>query len=169
VPPIRYVTDDDHDAIRPRSSRQRTNRYSRGNDEPGPATPAMPRRRRDDGRESFKCGACRAFIGPTVSGGRHRNHCPLCLVSRHVDERRPGDRASLCRALMSPVGTFFRPNGEQVVLHQCRGCGTERHNRIAADDHPIALLHLPLVPPRVGRRRDRVPVHPAEDETAATG
>ncbi len=71
---------------------------------------------------------------------------------------------------MSPVGTFFRPNGEQVVLHQCRGCGIERHNRIAADDHPITLLHLPLVPPRVGRRRDLVPIAPAkEDETAATG
>ena len=39
------------------------------------------------GQESFKCGHCRAFIGPTIAGGRHRNHCPLCLYSRHVDLR----------------------------------------------------------------------------------
>jgi RNHCP domain len=112
---------------------------------------ARPRTRANE-RGSFKCGRCRAFVGPTVSGGRHRNHCPLCLTSRHVDDRRPGDRASPCRALMPPVGTFFRPKGEQVVLHRCNGCGVERHNRIAADDNPLALLRLPLVPPRLGGR-----------------
>ena len=116
------------------------------------APPAPVKHRRPDGQESFKCGQCRAFIGPTVSGGRHRNHCPLCLVSRHVDDRRPGDRASACRALMSAVGVFARPKGEQVVLHRCRGCGLERHNRIAADDNPTALLRLPPVPPRLGGR-----------------
>ena len=122
--------------------------------------PPRPRTRAD-GRESFKCGRCRAFVGPTVSGGRHRNHCPLCLTSRHVDDRRPGDRASLCRALMAPVGTFFRPTGEQVVVHRCNGCGVERHNRIAADDSPLALLRLPLVAPREGRR------HATADEAIA--
>ena len=109
-----------------------------------------PKQRRPDGRESFKCGHCRAFIGPTVSGGRHRNHCPLCLTSRHVDGKRPGDRASPCRALMTAIGVFNRPKGEQVVLHCCRGCGVERHNRIAADDNPLALLRLPPVAPRLG-------------------
>jgi hypothetical protein len=109
------------------------------------------RRHRDDGRESFKCGHCKAFIGPTVSGGRHRNHCPLCLYSRHVDGPRPGDRASTCRALMVPVGTFNRPKGEQAIVHRCLGCGLERHNRVAADDNILACLRLPLVAPRLGR------------------
>ena len=128
---------------------------------PDPADPPPPRpRRRADGRESFKCGRCRAFVGPTVSGGRHRNHCPLCLTSRHVDDRRPGDRASPCRALMAPVGVFSRPKGEQVILHRCNGCGLERHNRVAADDHPLALLRLPPVPPRLGGHR------PAAEEEA---
>ena len=122
---------------------------------------APVRRRRPDGRESFKCGRCRAFVGPTVSGGRHRNHCPLCLTSRHVDARRPGDRASPCRALMPPVGVFSRPKGEQVILHRCGGCGLERHNRIAADDNPAALLRLPPVAPRLGGRP------PTEEEAIA--
>lgn len=119
-------------------------------DEPPPPRP----RARADGRETFKCGRCRAFVGPTISGGRHRNHCPLCLTSRHVDLRRPGDRASPCRALMAPVGTFFRPKGEQVVLHRCNGCDLERHNRVAADDNPLALLRLPPVAPRRGAKAD---------------
>jgi hypothetical protein len=155
--------DDADDFDRPAPRRARTPRRDRDRDRGQPAfRPAPPKRRPADGRESFKCGACRAFVGPTPSGGRHRNHCPLCLASRHVDGRRPGDRASACRSLMAPVGTFFRRKGEQVVLHRCRGCGLERHNRVAADDNPLALLRLPLVPPRLGRRWVVAPEgHPA--------
>ena len=32
------------------------------------------------------------------------------------------------------MGVFARPNGEQVLVHRCLGCGFERHNRIAGDD-----------------------------------
>lgn len=110
--------------------------------------PPKPKRRANE-RGEFKCGRCRAFIGPTVSGGRHRNHCPLCLASRHVDRSRPGDRLSDCGGMMPAVGTFFRSNGEQMVLHRCNGCGIERQNRIAADDNQLALLRLEVVqPPR---------------------
>jgi hypothetical protein len=84
-------------------------------------------------------------------GGRHRNHCPLCLTSRHVDRRRPGDRASPCRALMPAIGVTYRCDGEQMVVHRCNGCGIERQNRVAADDNPIALLRLP--PVTTARRR----------------
>jgi len=35
------------------------------------------------------------MVGPTLGGGRHRNHCPFCLHSRHVDDARPGDRVAL--------------------------------------------------------------------------
>jgi hypothetical protein len=108
--------------------------------------PFHPRTRANE-RKPFKCGRCRAFVGPTVSGGRHRNHCSLCLTSRHVDLRRPGDRASPCRALMPAIGVAFRPNGEQLVVHRCNGCGIERQNRVAADDNPLALLRLPPVTP----------------------
>ncbi len=96
-----------------------------------------------EGRESFKCVHCRAFIGPTVSGGKHRNHCPLCLYSRHVDGGRPGDRASDCGAKMAPVARFTRPNGEPMILHRCLGCGFERNNRLAADDNMYLFEELP--------------------------
>ncbi len=94
-------------------------------------------------RKPFRCGRCRSMVEPPASGGRHRNHCPFCLTSRHVDRRRPGDRECDCRALMAPVGTAFRPDGEQLVVHRCNGCGTVRRCRIAADDDPAMLLRLP--------------------------
>jgi hypothetical protein len=97
--------------------------------------------------EPFKCRNCRAFIGEPPSGGRQRNHCPLCLYSLHVDDKTPGDRASDCRSLMAPIGVFYRRNLEQVLVHRCLGCDTVRYNRIAADDNPILLVELPVVEP----------------------
>ena len=36
---------------------------------------------------------------PANAGSDHRNHCPNCLSSLHVDEE-PGDRASDCGGIM---------------------------------------------------------------------
>ena len=113
--------------------------------------------------EEFKCGHCKTFVGPPVSGGRHRNHCPLCLHSKHVDRKQPGDRLSECRSLMAPAGTYFRRNGEQVIVHRCLGCNVERHCRVAADDHIIACMRLELMEPYAGN----VPGRDAVEELLA--
>lgn len=110
-------------------------------------------RRNPEQSDSFRCRHCGLYAGPLRSGGHHRNHCPYCLHSLHVDGRRPGDRASDCRSRMAPVGVFTRPNGEQVLVHRCLGCGFERHNRIAGDDDVAAVMRLPLVAPRLGNVR----------------
>lgn len=102
-------------------------------------------RKRVEVSEGFKCRHCRNFIGIPPSGGRNRNHCPLCLYSLHVDGKTPGDRASDCRSSMQPIGVFYRPKGEQMVVHRCLGCGFVRYNRIAADDNPIVLAELPVL------------------------
>jgi hypothetical protein len=81
-------------------------------------------------------------IGPARS---HRNHCPRCLWSRHVDNK-PGDRASPCRAPMKPIGIEVRPSGEWVIIHRCTACATLRTNRVAGDDREVALLALALRP-----------------------
>ncbi len=104
--------------------------------------------------QSFKCGHCKRFVGALPSGGRQRNHCPYCLYSRHVDEKRPGDRASSCNALMAPIGAFQRPNGEHCIVHRCLGCGFERFNRIGADDDFDLVLALPVVAARSARGDD---------------
>lgn len=88
-------------------------------------------------------------------GGKHRNHCPYCLYSRHVDGGVPGDRASTCRSSMEPIGAFERRNGEHVVVHRCLACRFERHNRIASDDDFALVMSLPDI--------ERRPSRPAEE------
>ena len=51
---------------------------------------------------------------------------------------------------MAPVGVFLRLSGEQVIVHRCLGCGFERHNRVAADDNPLAVMRLPLLEAQTG-------------------
>ncbi len=101
--------------------------------------------------EVFKCRHCRQYVCPVPYGGQHRNHCPFCLHSRHVDDRVPWDRASPCGMKMAPLGAFQRPDGEHVIVHRCLACGIERFNRIAADDDFTRVLDLPVVPPRTSR------------------
>lgn len=143
---------DQHDVRRRTRQRADARRTRLPADEPPQRSPL--RGKGHEPAQSFRCGHCKRFIGPLPSGGRQRNHCPYCLYSRHVDDKRPGDRASACRSLMVPTGAFQRPNGEHVLVHRCLGCGFERFNRIAADDDFELVLALPVVPPRSARDVD---------------
>lgn len=127
--------------------RSRMRKQQRTAAAPRRARTRLTRPPRTEADQAFKCGHCRQFIGAPIAGGRHRNHCPNCLFSRHVDGTRPGDRRSDCHALMMPVGIIARRNGEQAILHRCLGCGKEGPNRIAVDDNPVALMKLPPVAP----------------------
>jgi hypothetical protein len=111
------------------------------------ARPRFVRKQRASTGEVFKCRHCHRFVCPPAYGTHHRNHCPFCLFSRHVDDRRPGDRISACGGSMEPIGSFQRPNGEHVLVHRCLACGLERFNRIAADDDFDLVLALPSLPP----------------------
>ena len=91
--------------------------------------------------ESFTCKVCGSLVVPEGAGSRHRNHCPKCLSSVHVDNE-PGDRASLCQGIMEPVSVWVRKGGEWAIIHRCRMCGTLSSNRIAADDNPALLMSI---------------------------
>lgn len=91
--------------------------------------------------DSFICKVCGAPVSPQDTGSRHRNHCPHCLSSVHLDNR-PGDRASLCKGIMDPVAVWARGNEEWALIHRCRTCGTLHSNRIAADDNEALLLEI---------------------------
>lgn len=95
--------------------------------------------------DSFTCRACGRLVVPTGAGTGHRNHCPNCLCSLHVDEE-PGDRAANCGGIMEPVAVWARKNGEWALIHRCRGCGTFRSNRVAADDNPMKLMSIAVKP-----------------------
>ncbi|MFJ4686628.1 RNHCP domain-containing protein [Streptomyces sp. NPDC091377] len=94
----------------------------------------------------FRCVACRLDVSADAPGTAHRNHCPYCLASLHVDRRIPGDRASQCRGRMEALGMSVRPDGEWMIIHQCRTCGELSANRIAGDDNALSLVRLAVRP-----------------------
>ncbi|MEU7163908.1 RNHCP domain-containing protein [Streptomyces morookaense] len=96
--------------------------------------------------DDFRCVNCRLDVSLDAPGTAHRNHCPNCLASLHVDRRIPGDRDSDCRGRMEALCMFTRPDGEWMVVHQCLTCGELSANRIAGDDNPLVLVRLALKP-----------------------
>jgi len=98
---------------------------------------------RDKG--SFTCVHCKCTIPFQSFGTKQRNHCPLCLWSRHVDDK-IGDRRSPCAQPMEPISIATKADGEWSIVHRCIGCGQLRTNRIAGDDDELALLALALRP-----------------------
>lgn len=94
---------------------------------------------------SFRCGHCSLDVSTDAPGTAHRNHCPNCLWSRHVDQS-PGDRAADCGSLMEPIAISVRGEGEWVLIHQCTGCEALSLNRTAGDDSPLLLLRIAVTP-----------------------
>jgi len=91
--------------------------------------------------DDFICLQCGYAVSSQPWGTQHRNHCPHCLWSRHVDMR-PGDRACLCKGAMEPIALWQKPDGELMILHRCRTCGMIKANRLAGDDNHDALQVL---------------------------
>ncbi len=71
-----------------------------------------------------------------------RNHCQLCLFSRHVDLQIPGDRASDCLGLLEPVGLDQSGKKGFIILHKCLKCGHESRNLTSPDDNFDAIIKL---------------------------
>ncbi|MGH9185323.1 MAG: RNHCP domain-containing protein [Acidimicrobiales bacterium] len=101
--------------------------------------------RRTRARSSFRCRRCGLDVPLDAPGTAHRNHCPTCLWSRHLDDT-PGDRASACGSTMEPVAVTVRGDGEWVLIHRCTGCGVLHLNRTAGDDNPLVLVRIAALP-----------------------
>lgn len=91
--------------------------------------------------DDFICVHCGMPVCGLAWGTKHRNHCPHCLHSRHVDMR-PGDRACLCKGEMQPIALWQKADGELMILHRCQTCGMIKANRAAGDDNLLALQAL---------------------------
>jgi transcription elongation factor Elf1 len=108
--------------------------------------------------QAFTCIHCDLLVvcTPEVAGVLNRNHCPICLWSRHMDWREPGERRANCRAPMEPVGLTLKRSrnkyarerdGELMLIHRCTKCGKLVLNRIAADDCTDRIAALGAQPP----------------------
>ncbi|MDO8551104.1 MAG: RNHCP domain-containing protein [bacterium] len=105
-------------------------------------------------KDGFICLNCKKYVQEKGHiGTAHRNHCPFCLWSKHVDKDTPGDRRSLCQGKMEPIGLTFKKElpdkygkgdekGELMIIHKCLLDGKISINRVAGDDDPLKILDL---------------------------
>ena len=96
-------------------------------------------------QDRFRCSNCNEWVAEGGAGSRHRNHCPWCLHSLHLDDG-PGDRSADCGGIMEPIAVWVRKDGEWALVHRCTRCGALGSNRIAADDNLPLLLSLAARP-----------------------
>lgn len=90
----------------------------------------------------FKCSNCGKNVSSSGHfGSSHRNHCPHCGYSVHVDDFK-GDRKSGCLSLMKPVALAFKSNEEICLVHKCLKCGKVNYNRIASDDDTGMIIDI---------------------------
>ena len=115
-------------------------------------------------KDSFTCKVCGRLVVSAGAGSDHRNHCPNCLSSLHLDIE-PGDREANCGGIMEPVGVWVRKNGEWAIIHRCRICGHLSSNRVAADDNPMKLMSIAMKP----LSQPPFPLEKIEEMTALMG
>lgn len=96
-------------------------------------------------KDVFTCKVCGRLVVPDGAGSDHRNHCPNCLSSLHLDME-PGDREADCGGIMDAIAVWVRKNGEWAIIHRCRRCGHISSNRVAADDNPMKLMSIAMKP-----------------------
>lgn len=87
--------------------------------------------------EAFTCESCKAAVLP-LGKGTYRDHCPLCLYSKHVDND-PGDRLASCQGLLKPSGIDTKSGGF-VILYECMKCRKKHRNKAAPDDDVVGFL-----------------------------
>ena len=92
---------------------------------------------------SFSCEHCGVEVSLDAPGTTHRNHCPSCLWSRHLDRNVPGDRKADCAGGMEPIAVTVRGEGRWVLIHRCTNCGRLRLNKTAGDDN-VMMIGIPL-------------------------
>jgi len=102
--------------------------------------------------KSFICKNCGKRVNKEAMGTHHRNHCPFCLWSLHVDREVAGDRDDICHGLMEPIGLTFKhegvdkygqkKQGELMLVHRCQRCGKVSINRVAGDDDSKKIMEV---------------------------
>jgi hypothetical protein len=95
---------------------------------------------------SFTCEHCGVEVSLDAPGTSHRNHCPACLWSRHLDRNAPGDRKADCAGGMEPIAVTVRTDSRWVLIHRCTNCGRLRLNKTAGDDNMLLLMQLAALP-----------------------
>ena len=103
---------------------------------------SIARKIRQEEGGGFRCSHCKQWVVINeYMGTANRNHCNICLWSKHVDIKK-GDRRADCQGGMRPIGLTFRTEvrGEIMLIHECATCAKLSINRIAADDREAQVI-----------------------------
>ena len=91
--------------------------------------------------ETFVCEWC-GWLNPLSL--RIRDHCAVCLRSKHLDIV-PGDRAANCQSIMHPTSLWLE-HGEIRIEYLCSGCSHQHQIWSHPEDqvpHSLSVLDLP--------------------------
>ena len=87
----------------------------------------------------FKCINCGVMVPPLFMSSR--DHCNICLHSRHVDIN-PGDRANECRGMLKPISITVDGKKGYVITYKCGTCQSIINNKAAEDDNFEEILRI---------------------------
>lgn len=90
--------------------------------------------------EDFICENCGAKV--SKSDYTARDHCPLCLYSKHVDIN-PGDRANNCKGLLEPIG-IEKFKDTYKIIYKCVKCKQIHKNIMLKDDDLDLIIQLSI-------------------------
>lgn len=88
--------------------------------------------------EEFICEHCGSLVEPLSYTAR--DHCPICLYSKHVDIN-PGDRSNNCAGLLIPIKIEKFKNTFKII-YKCEKCNELHKNIIANDDNMEEIIEL---------------------------
>lgn len=91
--------------------------------------------------EGFICDFC-GFINPPAKK-TCRNHCLNCILSKHVDLDKPGDRKSTCLGKMLVKNVIVDMKKSFFTLaYECEKCGKIIKNKSAIDDDHEKIIEI---------------------------
>lgn len=88
--------------------------------------------------EEFICENCKSIVKPL--GYTARDHCNICLYSKHVDIN-PGDRLNECKGLLKPIG-IEKFKDTYKIIYKCEKCNEVHKNIMAKDDNYDLIIEL---------------------------
>lgn len=102
---------------------------------------------------SITCANCKKEFDLKLPGKFHRDHCPHCLCSVHIDSK-PGDRAVWCgegiqgdpnfrHSILRPIAKSDS-NNPLYFLYECEKCKKQKVNVAAFDDNSTQIQGLPV-------------------------
>ncbi len=89
--------------------------------------------------EQFICESCGNKVEKL--GYTCRDHCNICLCSKHVDKN-PGDRDEQCHGLLQPIDIELNSKKGYVIIYKCDKCGAIRKNKAANDDNMEKIYQI---------------------------